>query len=198
MIPVKVTFSRDAPAGLRYETPTLRPAMIMISGREDLVNRAAQAVVAATPTEPKSSIDGDFAVSIVDADNNPIDGLQMKPDTVHVTVSLQAEPYTKIVAISPQITELPLPPYSIGEVIVQPVQARISGSPENINQISIIETEEISARDLIENKTLDVKLVPLPGVTIRDSRDRPLTRVSVQIMIRKPIVPQGGGAAPPP
>ena len=118
----------------------------------------------------------------------------------HVVVPLVLEPYAKIVPISATILDLPLPPFILGDVVVMPNQIRIVGRPERINQISTVTTEDISVRDLMENKTVEVNLVPLPDVVIRDLQGHPVTHVTVQITLRKSAVapPVTPGSGPPP
>src|SRR5205823_5586475 len=74
-VEVKANYNKEAPPGLRYGTPEIRPHLVKVKGRDDRVNRVDQVVVNATPTEPMTSIEGDFAVSARDSDNNPIEGV---------------------------------------------------------------------------------------------------------------------------
>lgn len=184
-VEVKANYNSEAPVGLRYDAPEIKPRVIKVKGREDRVNRVEQAVVNALASEPMSTIDGDFPVSLRDSDNNPIEGVTPSPETVHVTVHLSKEPYAKIVSVSANITDQLQPPYRLADVVVMPNQARIIGRPERVNPISTVTTEEISIHDLMENKTLEVNLVPIPDVVIRDLQGHPLTHVTVQIMLRK-------------
>jgi YbbR domain-containing protein len=182
---VEAHFSLLAPAGFRYGRPEIRPSKVKISGRLDRLNRIDQVVVNATPLIRDTTIDGDYEVSARDNENNPIEGVTIKPNIVHVTIPLMEEPYSKIVSVSPTISDQPLPTYRLVNVTVTPGQVKIVGRPERVNQISTLTTEDIAVHDLMESQTLAVPLKMPSDVTVLDLSGRPISKVKVQITIRK-------------
>ncbi len=182
---VTALFPKEPPAGFHYGRPDVKPNRVVITGRADRVKNVSRLVINAEPSDPGASIEGDFSVAARDADNNPVEGVTLTPDTVHLIVALVEEPAAKIVPISPSIPDLPLPPYTLLTITTKPRQIRVKGRPDRLNQISTIGTEDISVRDLTDNQNIDAHLIIPPDIVATDISGHPLTQVTVRVTIRR-------------
>lgn len=189
LMTVSMQYPNEPPPGFRYGHAEAHPARVKIVGNADHVTRVTRLVVNAAPSEIGIPIDGDFPVSARDADGIPVTGVSIVPPTVHVTVPLTIEPSTKVVPISPDISDLPLPPYRITSITVTPRQVKIAGRPETLNATSTLLTQAISVRDLAENREFKTGLVTPADVTVYDPAGRPLHTVAVRIGIGRATEP---------
>lgn len=186
---VTALYKKQAPPGLTYGFPVIRPATVRIRGREDKLRRVEQVVANATSDQPMSAIEGDFPVSVRDADGNSVEGVTVSVETVHVNVSLIEEPYTKFVAVSTPTFGLIPQPYKLTLVKPTPDEVEVIGRPDRVKSISIIETEPISIAELTADKTVEVNLVPIPNVTFANRKGKPIMHVSVRLTVQKLAVP---------
>ena len=190
---IEVHFAKDAPAGVHYGRPILHPDKVTVSGRVDRVERVERVVVDATPGEPGTEIEGDFALIARDRDNNTVTGVTLSVQKAHIRIPLEKDDYSKIVSVSPLITDLPLPAYRMVSVVVEPNQVRIVGRPELVNPITTLTTEEISVHDSLEDQILEAHLKPTPGLIVRDMKGNTVSRVRVKITIVKISTPPPTG-----
>lgn len=182
---VEAHFPKEAHAGYHYGTQVIRPERVNISGRIDRVKRVAKVVADAKSLESGGGIDNDFPLSARDADNNPVEGITMSVQTVHVTVPIVDEPYLKILSISPIFNDQPQPGYRIIHLAAEPNQVRVSGRPELIDTLSTLLTEVIPVHDMTDNQVLSVPLVIPKGVVVRDNDGNAITKVVVKITVEK-------------
>lgn len=185
--PINLSYPQKPPAGYRYANPDLQPSTVKVSGREERVNRVARLVVNATPLGTGAKIDGEFPILPRDKEDRPIDGLTLEPNAVRVVVPLVEEPPSKILLVSPTITELPTPPFSLSDIRVEPSQVKVIGRPGRLINMGTIRTEALSLREMIQSGMIEVKLDVAPDIAVRDLEDRPVTVVKVYITLRKSV-----------
>ncbi len=190
---VEANFPQEPAAGFDYSKPEVHPNRVKVRGMPDTVRKVDSLIVIATPAEPGGTIDGMFPVLARDEKDKPIEGITIEPSMVKVTVPLVARPPIKIVPISPNVIDLPTLPYRLEEVRVTPNQVRIIGRPERLNQIGTLETEAISVRDMTETRTVEVGLQKPVDASVHDANGKPITKVRVQLVIRRANI-----TAPPP
>jgi YbbR domain-containing protein len=186
---VSLHYLRQAPEGFRYNAAEVSPSKVKVSGRLDRVDRVERVVVNAVGGEAGASIEGDFLVTARDSDNNPVEGVTLSPTSVHVTIPLVVEPYSKIVSVSPDIRDTPEAGYTLYDIQVSPIQVRITGRPSQVNRISTLLTRAITIKDRTEDLETDVPLIMPEGVTVRTLDDKPLAHVHVRIALKRVVAP---------
>ncbi len=196
-LPINLSFPQKPPAGYRYSNPDVQPSFVKVSGRAERVNRVARLVVNATPLGAGAIIDGEFPILPRDKEDRPVEGLALEPNVVRVVVPLVEEPPAKIVLVSPTVTDLPTPPYSLSDIRVEPSQVKIIGRPGRLINIGTMRTESLSLREMVQSGVIDVKLDAAPDVAVRDLEDRPVSVVKVFITIRKPVTSEEPRRTPP-
>jgi len=175
---------KAAPTGFHYERLTARPSLVEISGREDRVQEVARLRVSVV-ADTEGKIDGQYAVSAQDKDGKRVEGISLSPASVRVQVSLIADPPAKYATISPDISTLPLPPYSLVEYDAVPGRVKIIGTLQQLDNIFTIQTEKISLRDMKESGTIEVDLLLPDNVTAQDLQGNAVVRVKVHITMHK-------------
>lgn len=186
---VTALYPTDPPPGFKYGPVRVEPTHVKVVGRPELVDRVDQLIARAEPAEPGSQIDGDFKVSALDTDGNPVEtgaGLTLEPSTVHVTVTLREAAYSKTVPVSPDITDLPAAPYRLTGVSVRPIQTKITGRPAAVDSIGTISTDAIHTQGLTANREIQVGLAIPPGVTVDGVNGKPVRTVTVHLEIGTP------------
>jgi YbbR domain-containing protein len=193
-MPVEAFYPKEPLQGFHYGHAQVTPQRVTVSGREDRVKSVARLVINAEPSETNATIDGDFDVSARDSDNNTVEGVKLEPDTVHLRVPLVEELPARIVTVSPSIQDLPMPPYTLVNVMVLPNKVKIAGRPERLDKIFTVSTEDISVRDMTQDQELEANLIKPPDIDLRDLSGNPIQRVKVRLFIRKPA--QSSGTPP--
>ena len=187
---VRVQFPSDPPAGFRYGPYRATPQRVTIAGRADRVDRIEQLVVYAEPSEPGAQIDGDFAVTPRDIDNDPVENVALSPPSVRVVVPLVAEPYSKTVPVSPNIIDLPTPPYHLAGLAVTPPTVKISGRPEVLDTIFTIPTMPVALHNETATRSISVGLAAPPDVTVLDLTGKPVHSVILNATVAAVTTPK--------
>jgi YbbR domain-containing protein len=193
---VSLHYLRQAPEGFRYNAAEVNPAKVKVSGRLDRVNRVERVVVNAVGGEAGATIEGDFVVTALDSDNNPVADVTLSPTNVHVTIPLVVETYSKIVSVSPDIKDTPQAGFTLYDIQVTPIQVRVIGRPNQVNPISTLRTQPISIRDRMEDLETDVPLIVPDGVAVRTLDDKPLRHVHVRVTLKRTVPPTSQPVAP--
>lgn len=182
---VHANYPKEPPAGFKYGQPEVRPGNVKISGRADFVNSVDHLVVNAAPNDTGAKIEGEFSILALDKKDNPVEGVTLNPARVRVYVQLVEDLPSKIIPISPEIPDQPLPPYSLSDITSTPQQVKIMGRPGRLEQISTLKTEVVSVRDMTQTQVLIVNLIIPPDITVRDASDKPVTTIKLRIEIQK-------------
>ncbi len=198
---VEALFKYESLPGLKYGEATIHPSQVSVRGREDVVNRVYKVMAPASPVEPKANIDGDFALVAWDSDQNIIEGVEITPEKVHVTIPQVLLPAEQIVPIQAPLSDRPAAPYVLTDTIYMPNNVKIIGNAQRVAEIRAINTETLSIHDLTTTTTMDATLITPPDVRVRDLQGKPITRVKITFIISKskvePPAPEGAPAAPP-
>ncbi len=186
---VSVHYLREAPTGFRYNAAEVKPSKIKVTGRLDRVERIERLVVNAVGGESGASIEGDFMVTARDSNNNPVEEVTLSPATVHVTIPLVVEPYSKIVSVSPDIYGSPLAGYALDYVQTTPIQVRVVGTPAQVTRISTLLTEKIPIKGRMEDLETDALLLIPDGIVVRTLEDKPVQKVHVRVSLKRLSTP---------
>jgi len=180
--------TRSAPVGMHYERTSVLPDIVVCTGLESAVKRINR-VIANVDPGPDGRIDGDYPVVALDKDERKTPDITCVPDHVRVSVPLVEDPPLQFAVVSPVVTSLPLPPYRVDSVNVDPARVKIIGRPGRRDAITSISTEDITLHDATADTDREVNLVVPPDVAVFDPQGRHLTRVHVHFRIMKVSAP---------
>ena len=191
-------YKKDAPGGLKYGEPNVKPSQVEIRGRGDLVDSVDRIVAVATPSEKMGSIDGDFTLSARDGEDHPVENITIDPEEVHVTVRQSDALVMQTVFVQVVVADNPQAGYSHGNLTSNPIQVRVVGTFNQVKNIKGVFTEDVITRNLTEDTVQEVNLILPPDVKVQDSNGRDISKVRVTIPIsrNKPQLPTTNGIQP--
>lgn len=168
---VQVRFANDPPAGFQPGSATLSSGEVKITGAQSLVASVA-AVYATlrfgdTPIDIAASAD---AVA-VDANGNPVDGVQSDPPSVQVNVPVLSTTSTRTVPVLWSLRGSVAAGYWISRVTTDPVAVQIQGTPDKLVAVDRIDTAAIDVSGLNANRSFRVPLLLPDGVSLLQPTD---------------------------
>ncbi len=175
-------FLRPAPAGFSYAPPTVQPAVAILSGSQQAVNRVArlEVLVDADPT-PGRPIEGRFEVRAVDSAGNPVEEVKTTPSVAWVRVELQRLAAEKEVLVSPNVIGVPAAGHRITAVDIQPRSVLLTGNPDTLAKINLVTTREVDISDATSSLVRTVPILVPEGVAIQGSN-----RARIEVTV-KPV-----------
>ena len=138
---------------------------------------------------------GDVAVDLsdrapaipVDASGLPIDGLQVEPGVVVVTVPLLPTATTKTVPVLWTLKGVVANGYWVSRVAVDPVAVTVRGEQAAIAQLERVETAAVDVAGLTGNRSSPVALILPDGVTLVQPIDASVTVTVVPLAGARPF-----------
>ncbi len=97
--PLDLTLSGQPAAGYQAGEATKEAKQVAISGPESIVQRATRARVVISLDGARESVNESLPVQIVDAQNKPLKGLTLNPETVRVSVPISQQGGYRDVAV---------------------------------------------------------------------------------------------------
>ena len=184
---VQPKFANDPPKGTQAGLASVSPREVNVVGPESAV--AQVAAVFATVRFGDVGVDlSDSAPAIpVDANGLAIDGLQVEPGVVRVTVPLLPTATTKTVPVLWTVRGAVAPGYWISRVTTDPVTVTVSGEQGAIATIERIETAAIDVTGLTASRTAPAALLVPDGITVMQPAAASITVTVVPLAGTRPF-----------
>ncbi len=179
---VQSRLANEPPTGFQAAPATFRPQEVTVSGPESAV--AAVAAVLATVRFGDAPVDlaQDVRPLPVDASGRPVEGVEVDPVAVHVTVPVLSSATTRTVPILWQLRGEVAAGYWISRVTTDPLAVTVSGDRAAIANIDRIETAPVDVSGLTAGRTFAVSLVVPSDVKVLGG-PQPTVRVTVVALI---------------
>ncbi|MEF3272934.1 MAG: hypothetical protein K6356_00815 [Chloroflexus sp.] len=184
------SFERGTPE-LRYNGELIRT--VEVSGPQSRVLRVTAARTVANISQLRATYNAPLNLTPVDANNQPIDGVQVRPATITVIIPINPVVGLRLVPVSPTIIGAPAPGYIVSRIEVSPPLITLTGSSGPLDAISLLQTEAI---DIREARETIVRIVPLiiPSGT-SPAQDEPnavqvrveITPIALPFQVRLPV-----------
>lgn len=174
---VDCLFVNTPPEGYVYLSPVVVPETVTVSGARDRVERVSRVIVNAVPDSVGGEIDKEVPLVAVDAENNPVAGVTIRPSQARVVLKLTPVSLTKTVLVTPVWKGAPDPSVAIEEIVIEPRTVVLSGKPETLAQVHTVETEPIDISNLDNDISRFVPLRLANGVRSTSSGVRVTIRV---------------------
>lgn len=163
---VQAKLANEPPAGYQAAPATFRPQEVTVSGPES----AVAMVVAVLGTMRFGDAPVDLAQDVrpepVDASGQPVEGVEVDPVAVHVTVPIQSSATTRTVPILWQLRGEVATGYWISRVATDPVAVTVSGDRGVVAGLERIETATVDVSGLNAATTFTVPLVVPAGASV--------------------------------
>lgn len=184
---VQTKLANEPPKGSQAGLASVSPKEVRVIGPESAV--AQIAAVFATVRFGDVAVDlSDSAPAIpVDASGLPIDGLQVEPGVVVVTVPLLPTATTKTVPVLWTLKGAVANGYWVSQVAVDPVAVTVRGEQAAIAQLARIETAVVDVTGLTANRSAPAALILPDGVTLVQPIDASVTVTVVPLAGTRPF-----------
>lgn len=178
--PLVLSLSGQPAAGYQSGDATMEPTEVTISGPESIVRRAAKARVLLTLDGVRESIDESLPIEVVDSENNPLQGLTINPESVHVSIPISLQGGFRDVAVKVIVQGQQAAGYRIENISVfPPVVTVFADDPELVNALpGVVETLPLDLQDRSEDISTRLSLNIDDSITVVGTKT-----VQVQVSI---------------
>lgn len=192
-MPVQVEVSGLLPPGYAFDRDSIgvRPAQVVLSGPESLVNLVSEVRVNADVEGLRGPLMTELPLQVIGADGAVIEGLNIEPWQVAVDVPIEQEAGYREVTIRVPVVGRPATGYYTSSRVVSPPFVTLRGDPTIIENLApLINTEPVDLSDLTDDLLIEVALVLPPGVTaVETSVVQVLITIAAQQDSRSVILP---------
>ncbi len=163
-VPVKVDLG-TVPPGLDVRDPVVSQDTVTVSGPDSSVRFVASAVARVRIDEAGLDINETVGLLPVDASGEVVDGVDVQPGAVRVTVQIGSQLATKTLPIQPVVTGTPASSVEIASVEVQPALVTVEGEADALAGLVAITTRAVAMSEVTSDVSTEVGLVLPDGVS---------------------------------
>lgn len=179
-LPLRFNITGDPAPGFTKGATVVGESRVTISGRQSLVNQAAEAVVTLDISDAQQEIVADRPILLIDADGNPISGLTLDINTVNIQQKIERPSTYREVTVRVVTDGQPADGYLLTSITAfPPVVTVFSADPQLVREMpGFVETTPITLTGTTENLEQRVFLNLPDGVSVAGEQS-----VLVQISI---------------
>jgi YbbR domain-containing protein len=183
---VHVSYRKIAPSGLSYGVATVTPAVATVAGPESTVSKVVRLVVygddaVADEIVSPGTLDGFATIVPMDAQQNPVTGVEVVPDQAEVRIPVVSESAIKTLIVNANVVGAPAYPAQVTGVDVLPDRISVTGAPNTLATASVVDTDPVVITGATSDVTRTVNIELPAGLTASGSAS---VRVSVHIGLR--------------
>lgn len=166
--PVVLSLSGQPAAGYQAGDATMDLTEVAISGPDSLVGKVARARVLINLDGMRETIDESLPIEIVDAENIPLQGLTINPQSVRVTIPIIQQGGYRDVAVKVIVQGQQAAGYRIENISVfPPVVTVFAEEPSLVNELpGVVETQPLDLQDRNEDISTRLSLVLPENITL--------------------------------
>jgi len=176
------------PLGYVLDEVSLSPELVLISGPQSQVERVAELIVQLSLSASRTSFQKSLIPILLDADEKVVNGLDLDPEQLLATVSIQRNFFTRDIPVQADLVMDSVEPgHEVTRVQVLPSSVTIAGSSNALESAGdFLLTSPISLTNSYSGLTIDSPLILPVGLSALDGLGDNVTSVAVMIDI-KPI-----------
>jgi len=159
------TSGTPAPGFGTSGTPSVQPAVVVITGAASAVQQVVRAAVTVPVDSASAPVTVQATVVAEDANHQPVTGVQVSPAEVEVTVPVTPVVPEKTVPVEAQLSGQPAPGYSLAGASVSPAQVTVLGPQAALDALQTVSAEPVAVDGATGTVKLDVGVIQPPGVT---------------------------------
>jgi YbbR domain-containing protein len=178
--PLVLSLTGQPAAGYQAGDASMDLTEVAISGPASLVKQVARTRVVVNLDGIRESIDESLQIQVVDAQNNPVKGLTINPESVRVNIPISLLGGFRDVAVKVIVEGQQAAGYRIENISVfPPVVTVFAKNPELVNALpGVVETQPLDLQDRHEDVSTRLTLDLPDNITIIGSKT-----VQVQVSI---------------
>ncbi|HEX9838718.1 MAG TPA: CdaR family protein [Anaerolineales bacterium] len=182
-LPVSLSLSGQPAIGYQAGEVTIEPTEVIISGPQSLVDQVARARVLLSLDDVRESIEQDMDIEIVDAQNVPLEGITINPESVHVSIPLSQQGGFRDVAVKVVVRGQVAAGYRLENISVfPPVITVFAEDPELVSALpGVVDTQPLELQDAKQDITTRLALNLPENVTIVGTEGPQTVQVQVAI-----------------
>ncbi|GIV95021.1 CdaR family protein [Chloroflexus aurantiacus] len=184
-VPIRLEIVGSPPFSFERGDPEIRYNgnlidTVTVSGPQSRVVRVAAVRTVANIAQLRASYVAPLNLTPIDNNNQPVEGVQVRPATVTVVIPINPVVGLRLVPVSPIIIGSPAPGFAVTDIKVDPPLITLTGSSGPLDAINLLQTEAI---DIANARETVVRIVPLiiPTGTSPAQGESNAVRVTVEI-----------------
>jgi YbbR domain-containing protein len=196
-IPIEISLVGDPAISYDVGEPAATPDRAKVLGPSSSVTKVVSLLAEVDISGARQDIEKETELLALDADGQPVEGIEIDPTAVVITVPIEQSDRSRLVSVFPNLTGTPAYGYRITEILVFPELVQVTTSdPQAIESLpGFVKTEPIDltdASDTVERRAF----LELPqGFTVVGNQTV-LVKVTIQpietsITLDLPIEVQG-------
>ena len=180
-VPVDVDYG-DVPDQLEIDDPIVSADLVQVRGAASLIGRVDRAVARVLIDESGIGVHRSVVLEPVDIDGQPVDGVDVEPQTIEVDIDVQAVETNKTVPVRPDLEAgTPAPGFALAALSIEPSTVTLRGLPDVLRVIGEVLTESLSIDGASSDQTFEAALVLPDDVRLVDGGD-PMVTVTATIV----------------
>jgi YbbR domain-containing protein len=176
-VPVRVNRG-TAPPGVDVGETTYTPEQVAVTGASAAVKKVVAVEVNVSLDSSGINVDREVEGTPVDASGAAVTGVNLSPQTIHVTIPMYTNTQSKTVPVNPVLVGTPAPGFRIASVAVSPLTATLEGDANQLATLVSADTASIQIGGATRAVSQTVALDLPTGVTAVAA---PSIEVTVQI-----------------
>ncbi|MFQ5945089.1 MAG: YbbR-like domain-containing protein [Anaerolineae bacterium] len=169
VFPVKIATLGEASAGYSVGEAVSQPREVRISGPQSVLETVGEVVAEVALQGTRDPIQVRLAPQPQNEIAETIAGLIVAPETVLVTIPVEAALGFKELAVKPQVLGAPAAGYYISGIDVDPATVTVAGEPEILETMGgLVETDALDVSEVQRDVARRVGLVTPAGVSPLD------------------------------
>ncbi|KXK11553.1 MAG: YbbR-like protein [Chloroflexi bacterium OLB14] len=167
-VDVDLILSGEAAIGYQVGRSTIEPVQVTISGAQSKVESVKRIIVSADLNGIRENFDKVLKIEVLDANNQPIKGLNITPDSVNVFLPVSQQGGYRDVAVKVNVTGRVATGYRLTDLSVFPQVITVySKDPQLVSNLpGIIETQPLDLQNAQDDVTSRLSLILPEGVSV--------------------------------
>ena len=151
--PLNLSLSGQPATGYQAGEAALDSTQVAVSGPESIVRQAVRARVLVNLAGAREDIDQAVLVEILDAQNKPLDGISVNPESIHVTIPVSQQGGFRDVAVKVIVHGQVAAGYRLENISVfPPVVTVFASDPELVSALpGVLETQPLELEEARED-----------------------------------------------
>lgn len=184
---VQTRFANDPPKGSQAGTTSSSPTSVRVVGPESAIAQIAAVFATVRFGDVTTDLTQSIPAVPVDANGLPIDGLQVEPGVVVVTVPLLPTATTRTVPVLWTLRGAVASGYWVSRVTIDPAAVTVSGDQATLGSLDRVDATPVDVTGLTASKTFGAALVLPDGVSLLNPTDATVVVTVVPLAGTRPF-----------
>ena len=150
--------------GFVADETSLEPNRVSVSGAASVLDRIAKIVVRLPLNGETSTVEQRLSPQALDAERNPLPGLDFDPTQVTVKLNVARAEDAKEVGVEAETSGQPASGFFVGKITVEPSTVTAQGSSKTLDELDTLKTEVINLEGATQNIEATIDLDTPPNV----------------------------------